>query len=314
MILILATALLLIAACSEAGDSEPADGAPQDQNPAGDTQQQDGQAEGSGSEPAESARSKPAPGAEAEAGAGAEEAAGSEQDPDGGTAGKDEEKKMDIKEAVNNITVNTQSSIRIEGPKIIYIDPYKRTEAPHDADLILITHAHYDHFDEPSLRNVANGDTIVICPLSMKNDVARLGIGRSMLTAEAGSTVRPGGESYGVTVEAVPSYNLNKQFHPKKNGWLGYIITMDGVRYYAAGDTDALPELEKVKCDIAMVPAGGTFTMTAKEAAGLVNKIRPEYAIPIHYGTIVGTAADADTFKAAADSSIKVVTRVADAK
>lgn len=226
----------------------------------------------------------------------------------------EQEEEMDIREAVDNITINTQSSIRINGSKIIYVDPYKRKEAPHDADLILITHAHYDHFDEPSLRNVAGDDTIVICPESMKNEVAGLGVGKSLLTAEAGKTVKPGDESYGVTVEAVPAYNLNKQFHPKSNGWLGYIITADGVRYYAAGDTDALPELEDVACDIAMVPAGGTYTMTASEAAGLVNRISPEYAIPIHYGTIVGTAADADTFRAAVDGGIKVVTKVEDAK
>ena len=238
-----------------------------------------------------------------------EESNGSEQEEE-----TEQEEEMDIREAVDNITINTQSSIRIDGSKIIYVDPYKRTETPHDADLILITHAHYDHFDEPSLKNVAGGDTVVICPESMKNEVARLGIGKSLITVEAGRTAEPGDESYDVTVEAVPAYNLNKQFHPKSNGWLGYIITMDGVRYYAAGDTDALPELEDVECDIAMVPAGGTYTMTASEAAGLVNRISPEYAIPIHYGTIVGTAADADTFKAAVDGGIKVVTKVEDAK
>lgn len=238
-----------------------------------------------------------------------EKSNGSEQEEE-----TEQEEEMDIKEAVDNITINTQSSIRIERSKIIYVDPYKRTETPHDADLILITHAHYDHFDEPSLRNVAGDDTVVICPESMKNEVAKLGIGKSLITVEAGRTAEPGDESYGVTVEAVPAYNLNKQFHPKSNGWLGYVITMDGVRYYAAGDTDALPELEDVECDIAMVPAGGTYTMTATEAAGLVNSIGPEYAIPIHYGTIVGTAADADTFKAAVDGGIKVVTKVEDAK
>ena len=218
----------------------------------------------------------------------------------------------------DNITINTQSSIRIEGSKTIYLDPFKRTETPHDADIIFITHDHYDHLDEPSFRNVANEHSVIVCPASMLAEVAGMNArGRNedvdgdIISMEAGDTAEV---AEGITVEAVPAYNINKNFHPKSNGWLGYIITMDGVRYYAAGDTDALPELENVECDIALVPVGGTFTETAAEAAGLVNKIHPAYAIPIHYGTIVGRSADADTFGAALDEDIKMVKKVEDAK
>ena len=215
----------------------------------------------------------------------------------------------------DNITVNTQSSIRIKGSKTIYIDPYKRSKATHDADMILITHAHYDHYDEPSLRNVAGDKTFVVCPDSMSGEVNALGLGKAGSAAmEPGAEIKPEGEFEGITIKAVPAYNLNKNFHPKANGWVGYVIKMDGVTYYAAGDTDALSELEDVKCDIAFVPIGGTYTMTAKEAAGLINKIKPEIAVPIHYGTIVGSAKDVDTFKAAVDGSIKVVTKVEDAR
>ena len=227
----------------------------------------------------------------------------------------EEKKVMDI----NNITINSQSSIKIEGSKTIYIDPYKRTEAVHDADLILITHAHYDHFDEPSLKNVAGDSTFVVCPDSMSQDVDRLGIGTAGTAyMEPGAEIKPEGAFEGalggITIKAVPAYNLNKNFHPKSNGWVGYVINMDGVTYYAAGDTDALPELESIKCDVAFVPVGGTYTMTAAEAAALVNKINPEVAIPIHYGSIVGSAGDADTFKAKVAGGIKVVIKVEDAK
>lgn len=236
--------------------------------------------------------------------------------PEGKESAKDKKNKQEVhKVNTNIIQINTQSSIRIEGSKTIYIDPYKRTKAAHDADIILITHAHYDHFDEPSLRNVAGPDTFVVCPNSMSNDVDRLGLGRKGTAyLEPGAEIKPEGALEGITIKAVPAYNLNKNFHPKANGWVGYVIEMDGVTYYAAGDTDALPELENIDCDIAFVPVGGTYTMTAKEAAGLVNKIKPEIAVPIHYGTIVGRASDADTFAGALDKDIKVVKKVADAK
>ena len=230
----------------------------------------------------------------------------------------EEEQQEETEVNTDNITINTQSSIRIDGSKIIYIDPFKRTGASHDADIILITHAHYDHYDEPSLRNVAKEDSIIVCPASMLAEVAGMNarartenVDGDIISMEAGDTAEVAG---GVLVQAVPAYNINKNFHPKANGWLGYIITMDGVRYYAAGDTDALPELEDVQCDIAFVPVGGTYTETAKEAAGLVNKIHPAIAVPIHYGTIVGRAADADTFGATLDEDIKMVKKVEDAR
>lgn len=223
--------------------------------------------------------------------------------------------KEEVKVNTDIITINTQSSIRIAGTKTVYIDPYKITEAPHDADVILITHAHYDHFDRPSLKNVAGKSTFVVCPDSMAEEVSALGIDTKGFAAmEAGAAIEPKAGLDSIVIEAVPAYNMNKNFHPKANGWLGYVLEMDGVKYYAAGDTDALPELEKVKCDVAMVPVGGTYTMTAPEAAGLVNKIKPVYAIPIHYGTIVGRASDADVFGDALSKDITLVKKVEDAK
>lgn len=109
----------------------------------------------------------------------------------------------------------------------------------------------------------------------------------------------------GIKFETIPAYNTNKTFHPKENYWVGYIITLDGIRYYIAGDTDITEENRKVKCDVAFVPVGGTYTMNYSEAAELVNIIKPKIAVPIHYGSVVGTKQDATNFIKLLHSSIK---------
>ena len=209
---------------------------------------------------------------------------------------------------MDKVTINTQSSIKLEGSKTIYIDPFKRSEKTRDADIIFITHAHYDHFDKKSMKRAAGKETVIVCPKSMLNDIGALGISDKVTGMEPGEEQ----EIDGIKVEAVPAYNIDKSFHPKDNGWLGYVITLDGVRYYAAGDTDALDELADIECDVALVPIGGKYTMTAEEAAGLVNKICPKYAVPTHYGSIVGSASDADAFASRVDTEIKVVKKVKD--
>ena len=205
-----------------------------------------------------------------------------------------------------NITVNAQSSIRIAGSKTVYFDPFRIEEARHDADLIFITHAHYDHLDPGSIANIAGDGTIFVAPASMEKEM-RGAIGKAKLY-----TVTPGEslEIDGIAVEAVPAYNRLKPFHPRRNQWTGYIVTMDGVRYYAAGDTDAVAELKEISCDVALVPIGGTYTMTAKEAAKLVNEISPQVAIPTHYGSIVGKMQDAEIFRKMTDADIAVETRL----
>ena len=204
------------------------------------------------------------------------------------------------------IQINTQSSVRIEGKEIIYIDPFKITETPHDADWILITHAHFDHFDPDSIAGIRKEGTRFLAPASMEKEL--LGVARrgDVRFVSPGDSVQEGN----MKVTAVPAYNLNKPFHPKENRWTGYVICMDGITYYAAGDTDALKELEEVQCDIALVPIGGTYTMVPSEAAGLINSIRPEIAIPMHYGSIVGRPEDADEFEALIDDGIQVVRKL----
>ena len=222
--------------------------------------------------------------------------------------GMERSANMEIQNMLETITVNTQSSIRIAATEgIVYLDPLEIGDAPHDADFILITHDHYDHFSPSDIRKVAGGETVLVVPQKMEKQAQELrGFVGSIVTVRPGEalTVK------GLALETVPAYNNIKPFHPQSVGWVGYILITDGIRIYAAGDTDATRDNRRVRCDIAMVPIGGTYTMTAKNAAGLINEIRPAVAIPIHYGSIVGSAADAETFAELIDPEIRVVLKL----
>lgn len=206
----------------------------------------------------------------------------------------------------DHIQVNTQSSIRIEGSKVVYFDPFQISTEAHDADLICITHAHYDHFDPESILKVSNQDTELAAPASMAKELGKLAWKGRMHFLAPGERV----ETAGLIITAIPAYNKLKPFHPKRNGWLGYLLEMDGTVYYVAGDTDAVKELQEIRCDVALVPIGGKFTMNAPEAAGMVNKIKPKAAIPTHYGSIVGKLQDADTFRKMIDREVQVVVKL----
>ena len=200
-----------------------------------------------------------------------------------------------------NLEVLTHSSIRIRCTYgTVYIDPYQVGKAANDADYIFITHDHYDHYSPDDIRKVTRKDTIFIVPEKMQKEV----------TADFGKrevhAVRPGGAYVvnDISFETVAAYNLLRPFHPKKNGWCGYILDIDGKRVYIAGDTDATKEAKSVRCDIAMVPVGGTFTMDAGKAAELINYIKPKAAIPIHYGSVAGRPEDGEIFRRSVDPSI----------
>ena len=204
---------------------------------------------------------------------------------------------------LEEIKVLCHSSIKFEKEKIIYFDPYKIRENYNDADVIFITHSHYDHFSEEDILKVKKENTKIVIPEDLYNRSLELGFKENDILV-----VMPNKEYEinNIKFKTIPAYNIDKNFHPRANNWVGYIVTLDDVVYYIAGDTDITEENKKVKCDVAFVPIGGTYTMTAKEAAKLVNEIKPKIAVPIHYGLIVGSKEDEETFKNNVNSNISV--------
>lgn len=194
---------------------------------------------------------------------------------------------------LDNIEVLCHSSIRINKEKTIYIDPFRINKNYNDADLIFITHDHYDHYSEEDVDKVKKQGTVFIIPETLLTKLIVKEYNKNDII-----TVQPNMQYtvQGIKFETIPAYNINKKFHPKENEWIGYIIEVNGVRYYIAGDTDITEENKKVKCDVALIPVGGTYTTDFKEAAYLVNEIKPKIAVPTHYGSVVGTEQDATDF------------------
>ncbi|MFQ5824008.1 MAG: MBL fold metallo-hydrolase [bacterium] len=187
----------------------------------------------------------------------------------------------------NQISWLGHDSFKIKGEKTIYIDPWKLKDGE-SADIILITHDHYDHFSKEDIEKIHTDETVVVT-----NKTVAKGLKGLVRTVEAGNKL----SVQSVEIEVVPAYNLNKQFHPKSAGGLGFVIEMTGEKIYHAGDTDLIPEMESIQCDIALLPVSGTYVMTAEEAAEAAKKINPKLCIPMHYGEIVGTVKDAHQFK-----------------
>lgn len=203
---------------------------------------------------------------------------------------------------LGNIEVLCHSSIKISKDKVIYIDPFKINKEYNDADYIFITHDHYDHFSIEDISKVIKDTTMIIMPENVCDKAIRAGIKQDKIVSVVPEdTYTVDGLSFGTVL----AYNNDKDFHPKENNWVGYIIYINSDRYYIAGDTDMTDDNMKVKCDVAFVPVGGTYTMTYKEAAELVNNIKPKIAVPTHYGSIVGSREDADNFIKLLDKDIE---------
>ena len=195
---------------------------------------------------------------------------------------------------ISGIEVLCHSSIKINRHLVMYFDPYNIQDETHDADIIFCTHTHYDHFSEDDILKVKNDKTIFVGTEDCYVNSMKLGF-----SEENAKIVEPNNkyEVLGVRFETIPAYNIDKKYHPKENGWVGYIVEIDDLHYYISGDTDLTPEAKAVSCDVALIPIGGRFTMNAKEAASLINTIEPQIAIPTHYGKIIGTSDDAELFE-----------------
>ncbi len=191
------------------------------------------------------------------------------------------------------VQVLLHSSIRINGSKTLYFDPFRIDEEIYDADIVFVTHEHFDHFSPEDMKKVIKDETLFVMPASMKKCADRLPVSADRVT-----WLNPGesAEVLGVKIEAIPAYNMLKPFHTRSFGWIGYLVTMDDTVYYIAGDTDRTVENRQVKCDVALLPISGLYTMDASEAARLVNEMKPKAAIPTHYGSVVGSKWDAVKF------------------
>ncbi len=204
---------------------------------------------------------------------------------------------MNIEEAAKKIVWLGHDGFRIDGDKIVYFDPYQISPGT-KADLILVTHEHFDHCSPGDIAKIQKPETVIVT----EKDSAKKLEGNVKI-------VRPGQtiDVDEIKIEAVPAYNTDKTFHPKENGWLGFIVEMEGVRIYHAGDTDFIPEMNQFEVDIALLPVSGTYVMTAIDAIEAALAIRPKLAIPMHYGAIVGGDQDAKDFKIALEGKVEVL-------
>ncbi len=191
------------------------------------------------------------------------------------------------------------SGFLIKNSNVIYIDPYIIKEDSEKADLILITHSHYDHCSVADLSKIVKEGTKIVITADCQSKITRFDVPIKIEIIEPGQEIVFGS----VKISAIPAYNTDKSFHPKEENWIGYLIKTEGVIIYHAGDTDVIPEMEKLtgykqqgKQFVALLPVGGRFTMTPEEAAEAANIIKPDIAIPMHYGSVVGNEEDAKEF------------------
>jgi len=216
----------------------------------------------------------------------------------------DKSKGVTPMKMVDNIHWFGQAAVKIAaGETVVYIDPYNLKKSD-KAGIILITHSHGDHLSPDDIKKVATDKTVIIAPPDCDDKLA--GIPHAILLKSfPGFSTNIGP----VSITAVPAYNIVKpKFHPKKNNWVGYIVTLDGVKIYHSGDTERIPEMKTFTCDIAMLPLGQTYTMSGPgEAAAAAKDVKASIAVPIHFGMYEGKESDAETFKKLLEPAITVI-------
>ncbi|MFQ6048573.1 MAG: MBL fold metallo-hydrolase [Phycisphaerae bacterium] len=197
------------------------------------------------------------------------------------------------------LTWLNHASFRLEGQQRVYLDPWKLAAGSVPADVIIVSHSHYDHCSRPDVAAIRGPETVV---LAAADAAAQLGEG----VRQIGPGQRH--EVGDLVVETVPAYNVTEKFHPKENGWVGVVLETQGQRIYYAGDTDQIPEMAELgRIDVALLPVGGTYTMDAAQAAAACEVIRPKQAVPYHWGDIVGSGEDARAFAERAGCAVTVL-------
>jgi len=202
---------------------------------------------------------------------------------------------------INNIELKWlgHAGFLIKNSRVIYIDPYNIKDGLEKADLILLTHSHYDHCSVADMEKIVKEGTRIIAPADCQSKITKFGVPVKIEIIEPGQELDLGN----VEISTLPSYNIDKHFHPKEESWVGYLIKTNGVVIYHAGDTDIIPEMQKLtgykqpdREFVALLPVGGRFTMSAEEAVEAAKTIKPSVAIPMHWGSIVGSEDDAQEF------------------
>jgi len=208
------------------------------------------------------------------------------------------------------ITWLGHDGFRIQNGQTVYVDPFKNESGGPKADVVLISHEHFDHCSVDDLKKLVGPNTTIIAHHQSKDELSKVKP-KELKIVKPGDKLKIGG----LEIEVVPAYNVNKfrepgkVFHPKEDGKLGFLLTVNGVRIYHAGDTDHIPEMKGIRTDIALLPVSGTYVMTVQEAAEATNAINPKVVIPMHYGAIVGDRKDAEALQKLVRCEVKILER-----